>query len=168
MQFAGTKDNMQRERISGSSIWLVSLHPQKARVRPSTQISQQRHRPFCSPRAWKNPWNTADYPPHTTQLNFHQDFSQVYKHFLKELGTTLFTLPGYTHQLHWRHGDTPVNTNVYTFQGSHSLPSRFCRNVERCITKGVVYLIKCGFYSSPWPGQTQELVQKNRLHVQEQ
>lgn len=41
MQFAGTKDNMQRERISGVSICLrlVSLHPHKAHVRPSTQVS---------------------------------------------------------------------------------------------------------------------------------
>lgn len=82
-----------------------------------------------------------------TQHSFHWDFSEVYKHFHKELVTSSFTLPGYTGLIGCTGGmgTTPANINVYIFQESLSLPSRFSRNVERCITKGIVHSIECGF-----------------------
>lgn len=81
MKFAGTKDNMQRERISGVSICLglVSLHPHKARVRPNTQISNNDTSPSTLLEHGKVPGILLLI--FLTQHSFQQDFSEFYKRF---------------------------------------------------------------------------------------
>lgn len=163
-KFAGTKDNMQREKISGVSICLglVSFHPHKACVRPRTQVSNNDTSPSTLLEHGKVPGILLLIS--LTQNSFHQDFSEVYKHFHKELVTSLLTLPAYI-GLTGCTGGMGIHQQTLTFLYCRSLtafPSRFSRNVERCITKGIVYSINCGFYSSSVAGQTQELVQKNR------
>lgn len=63
-------------------------------MRPSTQVPNNDTNPSTLPEHGKVPGILVI--TFLTQYSFHQDFSEVYKHFHEELVTGLFTLPGYT------------------------------------------------------------------------
>lgn len=99
-----------------------------------------------------------------TQTSFHQDFSEVYKHFHKELVTSFFTLPCYT-GLTGCTGGMGIHQQTPVFMYFRS-PSVFPADLAE-MWKGILQRELCtqssvGFIVPPWPGQTQELVQKSR------
>lgn len=148
MQFSCTKDNMQRERISGVSICLRchSIHT-KLGWDPAHKFPTMTEA-FLFTRSMEKSleccWLSSSHNTAFIRIS------------VKSINTSIKKLSQVCHssrlhrtnQLHWRHGDTPANSNVYVFQEFHILPSRFRRNVERCIYKGNCVVSKCGFYSS--------------------
>lgn len=91
-----------------------------------------------------------------TQYSFHQDFSQVYKHFHKELVTGLFTLPSYTGLLSCTVG-MGIHQEIPMFIYFRS-PTVFSADLAE-MWKGVLQKELCtqsrvGFIVALWPGQT--------------